>query len=122
MKRSDLKKLLLASIATSLPIGALAFLAGATLTDSLFVSCVIAVQMFFGLLFWLFLSGKKSVTIPEFIGLGVSFGSLLSLLSVCVFRTSALRDISWILPGVILIFLMCNTSNKKPIFKKYNKE
>jgi len=113
MKRSNLKKLLLASIATSLPIGALAFLAGVTLTDSLFVSCIIAVQMFFGLLFWLFLSGKKSVTIPEFVGLGVSFGSLLSLLSECVFRTTALRDISWLFPGVILIFLMCIPSIRR---------
>jgi len=106
MKRSNLKKLLLASIVSSLPVGALAFLAGVTPTESLFVSCVIALQMFFGLLFWLFLSGKKSITIPEFIGVGVSFGSLLSLLSVCAFRTSVFRDISWLFPGLLLIFMM----------------
>ena len=106
MKRSNLKKLLYASIVSSLPVGALAFLAGVTPTESLFVSCVIALQMFFGLLFWLFLSGKKSITIPEFIGVGVSLGSLLSLLSVCVFRASAFRDISWLFPGLLLIFMM----------------
>ena len=113
MKRSNLRKLLLASIATSLPIGALAFLAGVEPTESLFVSCVIAVQMIFGLWFWLFLSGKKSVTIPEFVGIGVSFGSLLSLMSVCVFRTSAFRDISWMFPGAIFVFLMCIPSIRR---------
>jgi hypothetical protein len=113
MKLANLKKLLLTSIATSLPIGALALLAGVEPTESLFVSCVIAAQMFFGFLFWLVLSGKSSVTIPELIGVGISFGSLLSLLSVYVFRTSAFRDISWLFPGAILIFLMCHPSVRR---------
>lgn len=112
-KRSHLKKLLFSSISTSLPIGVLAFLAGVNPTESLFISCVIAVQMFFGLLFWLFLSNKKSVTIPEFIGIGVSFGSLLSLLSDYFFRTSAFREISWLFPGVPLIFMMCIPSIRR---------
>ena len=63
--------------------------------------------MFSGVLFWLFLSRSKSVTIPEFIGIGIAFGSLLSLLSEYVLRTSALRDISWLLPFTVLVFCMC---------------
>ena len=67
------------------------------------MSSVLALQMLSGIVLWLFLSGKKSFTVPEIIGVGTAFGSLLSLLSECAFRTTSFRDISWLFPGAVLI-------------------
>lgn len=57
-----------------------------------------------------------SFTVPEFLGVGIAFGSLFSLLSECIFRDTILREFSWLIPGFIFILSLSLPILRRKIF------
>jgi len=98
----------LISFIVSLAIGTFSFLAAVNFFDCVSISAVIFLQMITGMIAWLIFSNQQTTKVPELIGLGLAFGSLIALLSEYVFRATEVRDISWIFPSIIFAMLIFN--------------
>lgn len=83
-------------------IAPLTILANTPITDALRVSLVVSVQICAGSFLWRLLRGTSIPTIPELLGIGMSLGTFLSLVSSQLLRATPLAEIGWIFPGVFL--------------------
>jgi len=83
-------------------IAPLTILANTPITDALRVSLVVSVQICAGSFLWRLLRGTSIPTIPELLGIGMSLGTFLSLVSSQLLRATPLAEIGWIFPGVLL--------------------
>ncbi len=76
---------------------------GTSFRESLAVSVVVAVQMVSGSYIWLRIFGDQKQDLSTLVGIGVGFGSFLSLACQQLLRTTVLGSVGWTLPTVFVI-------------------
>ncbi len=93
-------------IVSFLGLASLVLLADTSISETLRVSFVVALQVCTGATIWRLFRPKQISTMPELVGMGLALGSFVSLLSNQAFRGSALNEVGWALPTIFLGILL----------------
>ncbi|MEI8080946.1 MAG: hypothetical protein WCI74_03780, partial [Actinomycetes bacterium] len=81
-------------------------MSGSDFVDSLRISVVIALETLAGGLLWLALRRHSASTWPEVLGMGFALGSFLALLSSQMLRPTALSEVAWAVPAVVVMLVL----------------
>jgi hypothetical protein len=83
----------------------LLILADTSLFETTKVSIVIAVQVCGGATMWRLFRTRQVSSLPELLAMGLALGSFVSLLSFLALRSTALREIAWCVPWILIAIL-----------------
>lgn len=87
-------------------LASLALLADTSVSDTLRISLVVALQICTGATMWRLFRHRQICTVPELIGMGLALGSFVSLLSSQALRGTPLDKIAWALPTIFFAILI----------------
>ena len=67
---------------------------------------VVAIQIVSGVFIYSLIPRTKSSTIPEYLGMGFTIGSALSILCDILLKSTPIRSVAWLTPTLVVFFVM----------------